>query len=402
MIPIASIPQAAIPQAAVPMAAIPPVTMAPPAPLAAPPAAPAKAGRDILAQDPDANWYVRLSSGDQFGPAKGPDMSEWLAEGRIQSDALVWREGWVDWKRAEFAFPQLRDMPAGGTAVAAPPVIAAPAPAPAPIIATAVAATPVGVLVKRVEAEPKPAKPPEEDTAELLKSVGTPAVEAASPSRSSGGGYTPPPKSNAGMIAAIVGGIAVLVVAPLLAYVLMSQPGGGGGGGGILTSVTGPSWQSHSGPGFTVRFPTHPRESPQSEMTPAGAFKGSRFLADHRNSSGYAFSVTSGEVLDPAAATARLDDFCRESAVNAAKAIPGGKPSAGTPLAGFSGRQYTISSDAVADEILVRVIVAGKRRFTVSVQAQGGKSFEAPIVEQFLESFKITDAPEPEKKRKAG
>ena len=71
---------------------------------AAPPAAP-----DPLAEAPDAVWYVRLASGDQFGPALSSVMGEWLSEGRIAPDSLVWREGWQDWLKASEVFPQLSD-----------------------------------------------------------------------------------------------------------------------------------------------------------------------------------------------------------------------------------------------------------------------------------------------------
>ncbi len=56
----------------------------------------------------DVVWYVRPPSGGQYGPATGKLMRQWLAEGRISPDTLVWREGWRDWQRALAIFPQLR------------------------------------------------------------------------------------------------------------------------------------------------------------------------------------------------------------------------------------------------------------------------------------------------------
>jgi len=62
---------------------------------------------DPIAENPEAVWYVRLSSGNQYGPAAGDVFSAWLDEGRVASDALVWREGWEEWQTASQVFPQL-------------------------------------------------------------------------------------------------------------------------------------------------------------------------------------------------------------------------------------------------------------------------------------------------------
>ncbi len=64
---------------------------------------------DPLDEAPDAVWYVRLPDGEQFGPAAVGVMRQWLEEGRIGGDCLVWREGWRDWRQAVDAFPRLRD-----------------------------------------------------------------------------------------------------------------------------------------------------------------------------------------------------------------------------------------------------------------------------------------------------
>jgi hypothetical protein len=72
---------------------------------------------DPLVEAPDAVWYVRPPSGGQFGPAAGSVMKDWLQEGRISGDSLVWREGWRDWQEAMSVFPQL----AGVEMVAAAP-----------------------------------------------------------------------------------------------------------------------------------------------------------------------------------------------------------------------------------------------------------------------------------------
>jgi hypothetical protein len=62
---------------------------------------------DPIDENPDAVWYVRLTSGNQYGPAVGDIFRGWIAEGRVTPDCLVWREGWPEWQRASAVFPQL-------------------------------------------------------------------------------------------------------------------------------------------------------------------------------------------------------------------------------------------------------------------------------------------------------
>jgi len=62
---------------------------------------------DPVAEAPNAVWYVRPPAGGQFGPASGDVMRRWIAEGRVSSDSMVWREGWPDWKNASDTFPSL-------------------------------------------------------------------------------------------------------------------------------------------------------------------------------------------------------------------------------------------------------------------------------------------------------
>jgi len=56
---------------------------------------------------PAATWHVRLATGEQFGPADGPLMRQWLAEERVPAEAYVWREGWSDWRQASTVFEGL-------------------------------------------------------------------------------------------------------------------------------------------------------------------------------------------------------------------------------------------------------------------------------------------------------
>lgn len=71
---------------------------------------------DPIDEAPDAVWYVRPPSGGQFGPAAGWIMRNWIAEGRVPADALVWRAGWPQWQAAAAVFP------GQGALLAAPPL----------------------------------------------------------------------------------------------------------------------------------------------------------------------------------------------------------------------------------------------------------------------------------------
>lgn len=63
---------------------------------------------DPLGESPASHWYV-LPPGSmtKYGPALGDMMRSWLDEGRVAADALVWREGWPQWRAAASVFPQL-------------------------------------------------------------------------------------------------------------------------------------------------------------------------------------------------------------------------------------------------------------------------------------------------------
>lgn len=62
---------------------------------------------DPFEEAPNALWYVRPSSGGQYGPASAEIMKTWLDEGRINESSIVWREGWSDWKNAADVFEQI-------------------------------------------------------------------------------------------------------------------------------------------------------------------------------------------------------------------------------------------------------------------------------------------------------
>ena len=70
-------------------------------------------GVDPIGESPASNWYVRPPTGGEFGPADGHLMQQWLTEGRVGSNALVWREGWRDWHVALSVFPFLNETDLG-------------------------------------------------------------------------------------------------------------------------------------------------------------------------------------------------------------------------------------------------------------------------------------------------
>ncbi|MEE3076688.1 MAG: DUF4339 domain-containing protein, partial [Planctomycetota bacterium] len=60
-----------------------------------------------IAIGPHLIWYVRPPSGGQYGPAEGDVMRQWLKEGRVTAESLVWQEGWDEWRSAIEVFPEI-------------------------------------------------------------------------------------------------------------------------------------------------------------------------------------------------------------------------------------------------------------------------------------------------------
>ena len=89
-----------------------PARQAEPPPATSPPETPetpeTPAVTDPLDEAGDVVWYVRPAGGGQFGPATSDIMRNWIGEGRVSPDSLVWREGWRDWRGASDVFPTLR------------------------------------------------------------------------------------------------------------------------------------------------------------------------------------------------------------------------------------------------------------------------------------------------------
>jgi hypothetical protein len=72
----------------------------------------------LLNEDADATWYVRPPSGGQYGPATGTVLRQWINEGRVASTALLWRDGWPQWRDASEALPELAiHLPQGNSSL---------------------------------------------------------------------------------------------------------------------------------------------------------------------------------------------------------------------------------------------------------------------------------------------
>ncbi|TWT54726.1 hypothetical protein Pla22_23780 [Rubripirellula amarantea] len=71
---------------------------------------------DLLMDDPEATWYVRPPSGGQYGPATSDVLRQWIDEGRVAASALLWRDGWPQWRAASETLPGLATrFPGAGT-----------------------------------------------------------------------------------------------------------------------------------------------------------------------------------------------------------------------------------------------------------------------------------------------
>jgi DNA-directed RNA polymerase subunit RPC12/RpoP len=78
------------------------------------------AAGSILDEEPDATWYVRPPSGGQYGPASTVELQEWITQGRVAASALLWRDGWPQWRDASDALPEMSASLPGVTGAGGP------------------------------------------------------------------------------------------------------------------------------------------------------------------------------------------------------------------------------------------------------------------------------------------
>ncbi len=110
-------------------------------PVAPQPTAPAHPSMDDILGDASSTWYVRPPSGGQYGPANGPTLGQWIQEGRVADNAMLWRDGWPDWRIAKEVLPIFgagATMPNNGSVS---PDSMAPVSTPAAAMPTAASAT---------------------------------------------------------------------------------------------------------------------------------------------------------------------------------------------------------------------------------------------------------------------
>lgn len=74
------------------------------------PATSQPATSELLDDESITTWYVRPPSGGQYGPATGDVLKNWIGEGRVAKQALLWREGWPQWREAGEALPEIADQ----------------------------------------------------------------------------------------------------------------------------------------------------------------------------------------------------------------------------------------------------------------------------------------------------
>ena len=98
----------------------------------------------VIAEAPNAAWYVRPPSGGQYGPAVGAVFWDWLNEKRVGENSLVWREGWGTWQPAKEAFPEFFKTTPNTT------------PVPKVALSTPVAVAPVPVAPSAIRNPDKP------------------------------------------------------------------------------------------------------------------------------------------------------------------------------------------------------------------------------------------------------
>ncbi|WP_147870474.1 DUF4339 domain-containing protein [Stieleria maiorica] len=74
---------------------------------------------EILSGDSAATWYVRPPSGGQYGPATSEMLKIWIGEGRVAKTALLWKDGWPQWREASDALAEIADSLPGAPSTTA-------------------------------------------------------------------------------------------------------------------------------------------------------------------------------------------------------------------------------------------------------------------------------------------
>jgi hypothetical protein len=62
----------------------------------------------------NAIWYVHLPTGQRWGPTNTDNIMQWMQQRHIPASALIWRDGWPEWKFASAFFSQPKAIPNAG------------------------------------------------------------------------------------------------------------------------------------------------------------------------------------------------------------------------------------------------------------------------------------------------
>jgi hypothetical protein len=84
-------------------------------------------------------WHLQGDGGQRYGPVSRQELDSWVADGRVDANCQLLRDGWEQWKWADEIYPELAPRPAAEP-VESPPaangsatdVLASDAPSPAP------------------------------------------------------------------------------------------------------------------------------------------------------------------------------------------------------------------------------------------------------------------------------
>lgn len=370
---------------------------------------------------PEAAWYIRYSSGDQYGPAKTDEVKRWLDENRIAPDALVWCEGWPEWKKASETFPKFQG--GGSSAVPAAPASPAPAAAPAQPASPAAPAAPqanapaapgqfapgaspaspagpvpspfgaapaaqpaqaapvaqaVPAGAHAAQAVPGQQNPDDStDTMEFLANMSGPQQQKADGDEEEQ--QYGPRKSNTAIIITLVlvGGLAVVGIGMILVLAFGDSP--------QLTA-------RQSGGTFQVLMPFDPKQSDSLENheTSAGRVGLQTFVADARNKRwGYLFFLGHGQGFNPSNAINDLPQFFDDAARIGAQKMGGGGSPTGSPrevrIGSHPGREYFYSN------MRIQVYLANGKLYILGVAGQG--SLRSDVVQQYFRSFRLADVP---------
>ncbi len=68
-------------------------------------------------------WRLASPTGDQYGPTVPTLFAQWITQGRVPHDWLVWRTGWPEWRLAAEVESELpAPLPPTGSSDTPPPI----------------------------------------------------------------------------------------------------------------------------------------------------------------------------------------------------------------------------------------------------------------------------------------